>query len=114
MTPTLEGTEADSEDDPSLPIPVSPTASYDLERIPMHLRDIFVYAQSLGIADHESRRHRIGATTPGELRQVADAVAPYLDDIRSWRNQEPKPGRELALYLSLAKAHAEIEDAIVG
>lgn len=114
MTPTLDGTEADSEDDPSLPITVPTKPSYDLEQIPMHLREIFVYAQSWGIADPESRCHRIRTTTPGELRQVADAVAPYLDDIRSWRNQEPTPGRELALYLSLAKAHAEIEDSIAG
>ncbi|MEO1171695.1 MAG: hypothetical protein AAFX94_06545 [Myxococcota bacterium] len=88
--------DADSEGDKPPPASLSlvpeedaPTAApspfvFDLERVPMHLREIFIYAQRWGMADVKSRRERLARTTEGELRQIADAVAPYLDDIRAW------------------------------
>lgn len=122
VTPSIEPSEAESESDKpppasslSLVQPIprqsAPSAVFDLERVPMHLREIFIYAQRWGMANPAERRVLLARTTDGELRQVADAVAPYIDDIRAW-SQTGEPCSELETYLALAEAHQEIEYAL--
>lgn len=105
--------DSDSEDDqppaPALTL-VSDTriSNFDLERVPLHLREIFIYAQRFGKSDESERRRLLQKTTPGELRQALDAVAPYLDDISEWADSGEQSS-ELESYISLAHGYREME-----
>lgn len=109
--PTPELAETDSEGDKPPAAPLELVQSFDLDRVPLHLREIFVYAQAWGALGRDQRRERIDRLTEGELRQIVDSVAPYLDDIRDWR-ATGDPCVELDTYVALAEAHHEIEAAL--
>lgn len=110
-SPSSELSEADSEGDKPPAASLELIQSFDLDRVPLHLREIFVYAQAWGTLDACERRERIERLTEGELHQIVDSVAPYLDDIREWEARD-EPCVELDTYLALARAHEEIEAAL--
>ncbi|MEM6732905.1 MAG: hypothetical protein AAF658_15220 [Myxococcota bacterium] len=110
-SPIPELSESESEGDKPPAASLELVSSFDLDRVPMHLREIFVYAQAWGTIDDRQRRERIDRLSEGELRQIADAVAPYLDDIVSWESQAA-PCLELRTYQGLAVAHREIEASL--
>ncbi len=110
-SPSPELTEADSEDDKPPAASLELVPNFDLDRVPLHLREIFVYAQAWGSLSDSDRHERIERLTDGELHQIVDAVAPYLDDIRAWEASGERC-MELDSYLALARAHQEIEAAL--
>ena len=104
--------DADSEGDKPPAASLELVQSFDLDRVTLHLREIFVYANTRGTLGEVARRQRIERLTEGELRQIVDSVAPYLDDIRDWQAEGPTCV-ELTTYLTLAEAHREIEAALL-
>lgn len=89
------------------PVPLNP--QLDIRRIPSHLHELLVHATAWGSLPPAARERKLVRSSSDERQLLADAVGPFLDDIRAWCDGTGTPTPEQSAYRRLVELYRTIE-----